>query len=317
MTLTSAPGSPQNKKMKSMTGFGLGLAATLQGQIEISLRSVNGRFLEPRFHVPREFLAVENELKQILAKYMNRGTVDIFLSRKQDGSLNQQKVQADAALAAEYLAAHRALGKKLKLPVKVTLESLARWPDVLKAQENSILQEEDLEAAKEAMKKACEAALKERAREGQSLKAEMENLIRGLAQQVDQVEELRKEANLGLEEKLEQRIQQRLQKMTHPAGAVSGGTGIDGQRISLELSFLLERADINEEIMRLREHLKNYQELIAQPGPIGKKLDFYTQELLREMNTIGSKSNLSKLTQIVVEAKTMIERLREQVQNIE
>jgi uncharacterized protein (TIGR00255 family) len=300
--------------MKSMTGFGLGTAETQSALIEVSIRAVNGRFLETRFHVPRELLAVEPELKQILSQHFQRGTLDIFLSKKPKGGGSALEVGLNLDLAKQYLKAHKDLSKKLKLKSTLTADSLARMPEVLKLSETSSIQTIDAEAAKKAMSLACKAALSEREREGKSLVHEMAGLLKTLEQQVAQIESLRGDANQQLEQKLEQRIAQRLSKS---ATSHQGAGGVESGRLGLELSFLLERADINEEIMRLQEHLQNYKALLSQKDPVGKKLDFYTQELLREVNTIGSKSNLSKLTQYVVEAKTTIERLREQVQNIE
>ena len=293
-----------------MTGFVIGTSATQGGMIEISVRAVNGRFLEVRFHLPREYMPLENDLKQILSSSFQRGTLDVFLTQKLNAEGNAPQVSFNLPLAQKYLQEHKSLAKKLKVKGTLSLEYMAQLPNVLKTVEPKEILGVDVKAAKKAMAMACRAAEKERLREGQSLKKEMESLLSTLKVQVQTLESLRAEANQILESKLEQRISHRLQKN-------NTGVGLDQQRLALEVSLLLERADINEELMRLGEHLRNYQELLNGNSVMGKKLDFYTQELLREVNTIGSKSNLSKLTQVVVEAKTTIERLREQVQNIE
>ena len=140
----------------------------------------------------------------------------------------------------------------------------------------------------------------------QVLQKELEKLVHDLEKQVAIVAGLREDANRQLQERFEQKIGSRLK-----------GQEMDPQRLTQEIVIQLEKADINEELVRLTEHLKNYKDLLKSAQAEGKKLDFYTQELLREVNTIGSKSQVAKITQAVVEAKTLIERLREQVQNVE
>ena len=143
-------------------------------------------------------------------------------------------------------------------------------------------------------------------REGKSLQKDLGKLLVGLEKLVKVISQLREEANAQLQERYETKIKARLK-----------GTEIDATRLTQEIVIQLERADINEELSRLQEHIKNYRQLIMSMDAEGKKLDFYTQELLREVNTIGSKSQVAKITSAVVEAKTLIERLREQVQNVQ
>ena len=157
-----------------------------------------------------------------------------------------------------------------------------------------------------AMNKACETAEKERRREGKDLRHQLELILHQLEEQVDEIQGVREEANQNLLARFEQKIKSRLAAVEFDSG-----------RLSQEVAIQIEKSDINEELSRLKEHIRNYGLLLGAGEAIGKKLDFYTQELLREVNTIGSKSSVSKLTQIVVHAKTLIERLREQVQNVE
>ena len=151
--------------------------------------------------------------------------------------------------------------------------------------------------------KSCE---KERVREGEAIKKHLLVLVSGLEKEVQKILSLRNEANQHLQEKYEAKIKSRLKT-----------SEIDYQRLSQEIVIQLEKGDINEEIQRLGEHVANFRMLVRNPQSEGKKLDFYTQELLREVNTIGSKSQISDITQSVIEAKTLIEKLREQVQNVE
>jgi len=292
--------------MKSMTGFGRAQASSPKSQIEVSLRAVNGRFLETRFHLPREFHPFESDLKKILSKYLLRGTLDIFVSRRVKNTAGQMQVVVNKDLARQYQEAAKSLAKELKLAASTHVESLLRLPEILKVEAEVSVSAGEKKALLQAFEGACKACDQERKREGKSLVADLDRLLTGLDTQVRQIQEVREEANAGLMQKFEQKIKARLV-----------GLEIDSTRLSQEVVLQIDRTDINEEVTRLREHLKNYRKLLESSEPQGKKLDFYTQELLREVNTIGSKSSLSRLTQIVVDAKTNIERIREQVQNIE
>lgn len=292
--------------MKSMTGYGHGKVQTLQSLIEVSVRSVNGRFLEPRFHLPREYMAFEGDLKKILQKHFNRGTLDIYVLRRMRWDQVESRVVVHNSLVKEYEKALRQIAKSIKANFTPHVDVLARMPDVLRIETQDDVTGTEKKALLKAMESACQACQTERSREGQSLKTDMEKSLKALDHQVNEIMKVREDVNQSLQARVEQKLKTRLL-----------GGDLDPARLSQEVVFLLEKSDINEELVRLREHLKNYRGLLSTQGSLGKKLDFYTQELLREVNTIGSKSSVSQLTQNVVEAKTLIERLREQVQNIE
>ncbi len=292
--------------MKSMTGYGRGQSQSTASSIEVSLRTVNGRFLETRFHLPREFIPFESDLKKILGKYFERGTIDIFISRKMKAGVLGSQLTVNKDLAHKYLDAYKALAKELKIKTQFHVETIARLPDVLKLEEAHDVSAVEKKSLIQAFEKACKACDAERKREGKSLRAELENLLESLQKEIEEIQSVREEVNQSLLQKFEQRIKTRLT-----------GMEIDSGRLSQEVVIQIEKADINEELMRLKEHIKNYRQLFQLSEAQGKKLDFYTQELLREVNTIGSKSSVSQLTQSVVQAKTFIERLREQVQNVE
>lgn len=289
-----------------MTGYGTAKAQSPHSSIDISLRSVNGRFLETRFHLPREYMSVESDLKKIAEKYFQRGTIDIFVSRRPKAGGSSAKVHINRTLAKEYIKAYKTLAQELKIQTHWHVETIARLPDVLKVEEMTEASGAEKKSLLSSFEKACEFCDQERQREGKGLKRDLEKLVDSLAAQISEVQTLREEANKNLQQRLESKIQSRM-----------NGVELDPSRISQEVVMQIEKSDINEELSRLSEHLSNYKKVLNEKGSKGKKLDFYTQELLREVNTIGSKSSVSKLTQIVVEAKTLIERLREQVQNVE
>lgn len=292
--------------MKSMTGYGAARIQSKDVTVEVSIRAVNGRFLETRFHLPREFVPHEGELKKILGQYLMRGTVDVFVSRRVKNTTNKAQMIVNDALAKKYLGAYKHLSKELNIPYQVHLEALARLPEVIKVEDTYELFSGEDKILKKAFTDACKNCDKERRREGQALRRDLQKLLGSLEKQVKVISDLRGEANTQLQEKFEQKIRARLK-----------GNDIDPARLSQEIVIQLEKADINEELSRLSEHIKNYRQLVASQETEGKKLDFYTQELLREVNTIGSKSQVAKITHAVVEAKTLIERLREQVQNVQ
>lgn len=292
--------------MKSMTGYGTARVHSKDVTVEVSIRAVNGRFLETRFHLPREFVSFETDLKKILGQSLLRGTVDVFVSRRVKNVANKAQMTVNDALAKKYLGAYKHLSKELGISYQVHLEALARLPEVIKVEETFELLPGEEKVLKKAFTEACKNCDKERIREGQALRKDLQKLLLSLEKQVKVISDLRGEANAQLQEKFEQKIRARLK-----------GNEIDPTRLSQEIVIQLERADINEELSRLSEHIKNYRQLVASQQAEGKKLDFYTQELLREVNTIGSKSQVAKITHAVVEAKTLIERLREQVQNVQ
>ncbi len=296
--------------MKSMTGYGVFRLENKNLMIEVSIRSVNGRYLETRFHSPRLYYAFESELKKKLAATIQRGTVDIYVSRKLKSTVIATRVVGNSILGLEYLKAFKKLSTDLGLKDAIRLEQITKMPEVIQVEENDKIHLN--EAA--LLKKAFEAALKkieiERLREGVALKKDLMKNLKDLQRHMLKISKLREEANKTLQERFETRIKLKLSKEL-------ANTPIDSQRISQEIVMQLEKADINEEITRLSEHLKNFEKLIEASLVEGKKLDFYTQELLREVNTIGSKSQVSGITEAVVESKTLIERIREQVQNIE
>ena len=292
--------------MKSMTGYGTSRVSSSAAILEISVRSVNGRFLEPRFHLPKEYFSLEPELKKRLQNSIRRGTVDVFVQIRAAPEAAAQALTLNKPLAKRYTEVLTELAKIMKSPSQFRVETIAHWPDVISRDLGSEISETEKKMVYKAFEAALVACLKERTREGTNLKKELEKTLKLLDKVVNTIQSLRSSADQDLQNKFEVRLRSRLK-----------GIEVDPQRISQEVLIQLEKSDVNEEIVRLLEHIRNVQKLLSSPDSEGKKLDFYIQELHREMNTIGSKSQVSTITQSVVEGKTIIERLREQVQNIE
>lgn len=293
--------------MKSMTGYGGARKANSSFRIESNLRTVNGRFLEIKPHMPRDYQSFEADIKKLVKKYLKRGNVDLYIHRRVLDASHQLQVLPQVDYAKKWLKAYQKIAKELGLKGEVRLEQLVRQSEMIQVEQDSKVSPEEkklvLEVVEAALKK-CEA---ERQREGRALKKELTTNIAQLEKLVEKIDQLRQKAN----EQMQVRLQDRLSR-------VDEKVHVDPQRMAQEVVLQIDRVDINEEIVRLKEHAKQFHKLFSQTKePVGRKLDFYTQELLREVNTIGSKSQLSKQTEFVVDCKSIIERVREQVQNIE
>lgn len=292
--------------MKSMTGYGTSRSHSSQVHLEISIRCVNGRFLEPRFHLPKEYLSLEPEFKRRLQKYVKRGTVDVFVLRRVSPESMAMNIKLNRPLAQKYIKILKEISTQMNVPAQFRPESIAHWPEVVTRDLGTEIDSEEKNLVFRTFEKCLKACDSERNREGSVIKKDLDRTLKLLDRTVSQVQSLRTSADTELQQKFELRMRTRLK-----------GVEVDPQRLSQEVLIQLEKADVNEEIVRLSEHIKNVQKLLSSSEAEGKKLDFYIQELHREMNTIGSKSQVSSITQAVVEGKTIIERLREQVQNIE
>jgi uncharacterized protein (TIGR00255 family) len=292
--------------IKSMTGFGSAKGITPASNLEVNIRSVNGRFLETRVHLPRELSGIEADVKKMLGACFQRGSIDVFVSRKSRGEKSNLKLYLHEEMAQAWLATSVRLNALASCNEKIDLKTLLQLPEVVGFEEEVTSIEQDADEVRRLVKEACESCTVERRREGEALKLELLGILSRLDESVQQMNTMREEINRLLRERMESRLKARWSELD-----------LDVQRLQQELAILWDKADITEEMGRLKEHLHHYRNLLLASDAQGKKLDFYTQELLREVNTIGSKSPLAQLTHLVVTAKTEIEKLREQVQNIE
>jgi uncharacterized protein (TIGR00255 family) len=282
--------------------------------LDISIKAVNGRYFDVRFHIPREYASLESEFKSLLSRTFSRGTLDVYINRSR-ASL-APSIGINFELAETWVQSYRALGKALKLKPKAepTLEMLSRIPEIFQLEDRVEVTEFEKQQVLDLLNEAALACNQERAREGRALQTELAALCEKLDGLVNDAESLKAEANTELDRRLRERLEDRFPDWLKKPGFEGK---VDDQRIAQEVVIYLDKADITEELTRLREHIKAYKQLLASDQSQGKKLDFYAQELLREVNTIGSKSHFAKLTSLVVDAKTLVERIREQVQNIE
>jgi uncharacterized protein (TIGR00255 family) len=290
---------------RSMTGFGSGRAAVGKEEIQVELRSVNHKFCEVKTRLPRELAALEQPLVKQLKERLARGAVD-FTAKRTGASDAGVEPKVDVALAKAYAQAFAKLEEATGLKGGVGVAQLASLPGILKLEEP----ETDLEAAKAALEQATEKALEGlltmRALEGKAIAADLTariDRIGGLATEVRaRSPQIQAEYQKGFEERV---------------AALAKGVTVDPARLAQEVALWAERTDVAEELTRLDSHLVQFKALLAQAEPSGRKLDFLLQEMHREVNTTGSKSQHPELSRLVVELKAELERVREQVQNVE
>ena len=289
----------------SMTGYGRAGALLHGRDIKVELRSVNARFLEYSDRLPRSCAFLQDKLKKLVAARVSRGKVELNLSI-QAVTAADTVVTVNWPLAQGYRDALRDLAQRMELPDDLTAGMVARFPDVL-AQTAAPANEDELwQDVQTVAQQALDAFVAMRAAEGEKLRADVENRLAAVETLVGQIEQQSAGRVQAYSEKLYARLQELL-----------GDRSIDEGRLVTEAAIFADKTAIDEETVRLHSHVAQCREILALDEPIGRKLDFLTQELNREANTIGSKCQDVAVTRLVVELKSEIEKIREQIQNIE
>lgn len=289
----------------SMTGYGRAGALLHGRDIKVELRSVNARFFEYSSRIPRSCAFLEDKLKKLVASKVSRGKVELNLSI-QTVTAADTVVTVNWQLAQGYRAALNAMSERMDLKNDVTAGMLARFPDVLTQTAAPTDEEELWQDVQSVEERAVEAFVAMRATEGEKLKEDVENRLNVIEQLVAQIEQNSAGRVQAYSDKLYTRLQELL-----------ADRNIDEARLVTEAAIFADKTAIDEETVRLHSHVAQYREILALNEPIGRKLDFLTQELNRESNTIGSKCQDVAITRLVVELKSEIEKIREQIQNIE
>lgn len=295
-----------------MTSFGRGVAVGVNYKLTVELKSVNNRYLEVVAHIPRLLLFLEPLIKTQVAQAAARGKVDVFVQLENIGE-QTPKLRVDKALAAAYLQAAKELAASLKMPlnVKLTMRNLVAMPGLITlapAEETTDAQQAELtEVLSRALSEALVAFVSMRELEGGRLQVDLLTRAKQVSGMVAKIEQLAEQVVADYQNKLLARIGELL-----PANIA-----LDEARLVNEVAYFADRACINEELVRLKSHLLQLEELLQKAEPVGRKLDFLLQEINREVNTIGSKANYLAINQLVIEAKSELEKIREQVQNLE
>lgn len=291
--------------IKSMTGFGAGDAETADFKVHIEVKAVNQRFLETNYHMPYSMNMFENQLTKKIKEYASRGKLDINI-RFQDLRDKVVTVKVDKGLVAAYGQALQEISSQLELSAPVTAAQIASYPDVLKLNEENA----DLEAAQPVLMQAMEQALASfvamREAEGQNIQRDLLARIGTLENFVGELEKLAPEIVAAYRQRLENLLREYLAK-----------EDIEESRIIQEVALFTDKVNYTEETVRLRSHFDQFRQIITAGAPVGRKLDFLIQEMNREINTVASKANSAGAAQFVVDVKSEIEKIREQIQNIE
>lgn len=292
--------------MRSMTGFGKSHIIENEREYQIEIKSLNHRYLDISVRMPRKFNHLEDEVRKVIAEKIKRGKVEVNISFK-DRSAKDEEIEINKEIAKCYLAELRELAKETELPEKISVIDLAKMPEILEIvpkQASETMEEELLKATKQAVDKLVEM----RNFEGEKIG---EDLLKRLELVQEKIIEISNNSSGLIEEyivKLEKRIKDILKDQE-----------IDQSRISQEVVIYADKTSIEEELTRLNSHVAQFKDIIMSKdqAPVGKKMDFLIQEMNREVNTIGSKSNKLEIINNVVDVKTEMENIREQIQNIE
>lgn len=291
--------------IKSMTGYGSNKGVSGKLEISIELKSVNNRYLDCSIRMPRIYTAVEDKLKAVVQQYISRGKVDVFVTI--DASKNNDTIiSINEPIAEAYLKAFAQLAEKYNLRNDVSVMSLSKYQDVLVIEK----QEADVDELARDMCNILEGALEKfnemRTAEGVKLKNDILSRLDVIESLVTKAAERSPVTVAEYKSRLEQKMREVLEN-----------TNIDESRILTEAAIFADKVAVDEELVRLRSHISQYRNILDSDEPVGRKLDFLTQELNREANTTGSKGNDVEMARIVVDMKAEIEKIREQIQNVE
>jgi len=288
----------------SMTGFGRSKSESGKFSVNVEIKTVNHRFNEFNIRMPRQLLKIEDKIKKKLNPYIRRGRVEVYVSIEGDNSVTR-KVHVDWDLIDEYYQFIKEAKEKYDIKGSVTLQDLLHHSELIHIEESENGNEELEESVLTAVEEAGILLKQMRIAEGEELKKDLLTSLTNIEQTVN---ELKQYAPIVVQ-LFKERLTKRMQEF------VNGQ--IDESRMLTEVAVFADKADINEEITRLKSHIGQFIQTLNDHEPIGRKLDFLVQEMNREANTIGSKANDSNIAKKVVEIKSLLEKLKEQVQNIE
>ena len=291
--------------IKSMTGFGRCEVLKDSRKFTVELKSVNHRYLDVNIRMPKKLNFFETSIRTLLKSYADRGKVDIFITYE-DLSQSQVSVKYNAALAAEYLKYLNQMAEEFSLDNDVRVSTLSRYPEVFTMEECSEDEDELWNGLKEALEGAFSQFVEMRTKEGERLKEDILLKLDLLSEQIRFIEERSPQIIAEYRTKLEEKMRVLLED-----------TQIDDNRIAAEVILFADKICTDEEVVRLKSHIQHMKETLEESNGIGRKLDFIAQEMNREANTILSKANDLDISNRAISLKTEIEKIREQIQNIE
>lgn len=291
--------------IKSMTGFGQGEASNQEWSVKVEMKSVNHRYLDLWLRIPKQYSLLEEPIRMLIQEEMSRGRVEVSVNIEEFGD-RQRNVRINKPLLNGYLAALETIQQELGIKESIKLDHILQLPDLLELEEPDV----NWDSLQETVLKAVRTALDEleamRRNEGYQLSQDILMKISLIERHVDRISEIAPAVVQDYRERLKERL-----------GDLLDGTTITEERFVGEVALFADKCSIDEELVRLRSHIQQFRQSIEKESPVGRKLDFLLQEMNREINTIGSKGNNVGIAGLVVDVKSELEKIREQVQNIE
>jgi len=289
----------------SMTGFGRAEAESGGRKVTVEVKAVNHRFLDISVRMPHALSFTEEHIRKTIKETLSRGRVDVFLNYSTAES-DDKRAHANVALIRSYVQAARKAAAEIGLEDDLALSHVVRLPDAILIEETPEDESGQSMLVAQALGRALEALTDMRVREGAALRQNMLECLEALEKSMRAIDAARESVPRDYAEKLRQRISELL-----------GDCDVDEARLNTEIAYIADKADITEELVRLDTHIAQFRRALAGDEAVGRKLDFMVQEMNREFNTIGSKSQDMAITNAVIEGKSILEKIREQVQNIE
>lgn len=291
--------------IKSMTGYGRGEWQADDKRIEAEIRSFNHRYLDVSIRLPRKLNPLEGQVRNLLKQRVSRGRLEVSV-QLEDTSAGEQKLELDLSLAKDIHSALGILQKTLNLPGEIRLETLANFRDLFVRKEKEVDLEKEWASLQISLENALTSLDQMRQNEGLNLRNDFLDRLKTVEDLVQKIADQSPFSLKAARDRLAERVAE-----------LSGGLEVDPSRLAQEVAFLAERSDITEELVRLKSHLNQFREMLDRPEPMGRKMEFLLQEFNREANTIGSKANDAGISHLTVEIKSELEKMREQVQNVE
>jgi len=291
--------------LKSMTGYGHYEYQDDDIRVSVEIKSVNHRYCDVYIRIPRQLSCFEDKLRTLITGRISRGKLDVFVNWENIGE-GTKEVILDEALARAYYNAMNRLAEDLGLREEVSLSLLARCPEILRIEKKEEDNDTVLNILQNSLSKALDMLVEMREAEGEKLL----NSLLDICQSIENYRVMLLERAPHVVAEYKDKLSARLKELMDV-------NMVDETRVAMEVAIFADKCSINEELVRLKSHVEQFGDIIKDDSPVGKKLDFLVQEMNREVNTIGSKANDLNITKIVVNLKSEIEKLREQIQNIE
>lgn len=293
-----------SQMVKSMTGFGRFETADGNRKCMVEIKSVNHRYLDLNIKMPKKLNFFEAAIRNVLKEYIQRGKVDVFITYE-DLTEQNVSIKYNKEVAAEYLKYLRQMADEFGLDDDIRVSTLSRYPEVFSMEDIDINEEEIWNILEKTIRKAAEGFVESRIKEGENLRNDMIAKLDGMLKHVDFIAERSPAIVQEYKKRLEEKVRELLD------------SNVDESRILTEVTIFADKSCVDEELVRLRSHIETTKEALLAGGSVGRKLDFIAQEMNREANTTLSKANDLAISNVAIELKTEIEKIREQIQNIE